>query len=52
MTGEAIFDASGNHIMKKFVDLPDGAPMVEAGSHFPMVCRDGVPTRFGENRDG
>jgi hypothetical protein len=48
MTGEAIFDASGNHIMKKFVDLPDGAPMVEAGPHFPVVCRDGEPVAVPE----
>ena len=48
MTGEAKFDASGNHIMKKFVDLPDGAPMAEAGSHFPAVCRDGVPVGIPE----
>lgn len=44
MTGEAKFDASGNHIMKRFVDLPDGAPMADAGSHFPVVCQDGEPT--------
>lgn len=43
MTGEARFDAGGNHIMKQFVDLPDNAPMAEAGAHFPLVCRDGKP---------
>ena len=43
MTGEARYDASGSHIMERFVDLPDGAPMVEAGLHFPTVCRDGEP---------
>ena len=43
MTGEARFDAGGDHLMKRFVDLPDGAPMAEAGAHFPSVCRDGVP---------
>ena len=62
MTGEAKFDASGNHIMKRFVDLPDGAPMAEAGTHFPVVCRDGEPVGVpelsqhnlckGENQDG
>ncbi len=44
MTGEARYDASGAHIMKQFVDMPDGAPMSEAGGHFPEVCRDGEPT--------
>lgn len=43
MTGDACFDAEGNHIMKQFVDLPDGAPMSGAGPHFPVVCRDGEP---------
>ena len=43
MTGDARFDAGGDHIMKQFVDLPDGAPMAEAGAHFPSVCRGGVP---------
>ncbi|MBJ67784.1 MAG: phytanoyl-CoA dioxygenase family protein, partial [Gemmatimonadetes bacterium] len=43
MTGDARFDAGGDHIMKQFVDLPDGAPMDEAGAHFPSVCRGGVP---------
>ena len=43
MTGEARFDASGNHVMKQFVELPDGAPMAGAGAHFPVVCRSGEP---------
>lgn len=43
MTGEARFDAGGDHLMKQFVDLPDNAPMAEAGAHFPTVCRDGKP---------
>ena len=43
MTGEARFDASGNHVMKQFVELPDGAPMAGAGPHFPVVCRSGQP---------
>ena len=43
MTGEATFDAGGNHLMKQFVDLADKAPMSEAGPHFPVVCRDGEP---------
>jgi ectoine hydroxylase-related dioxygenase (phytanoyl-CoA dioxygenase family) len=43
MTGEARYDAGGNHLMKQFVELPDGAPMAEAGPHFPVVCRGGEP---------
>lgn len=43
MTGEARFDAGGNHVMKQFVELPDGAPMAGAGPHFPVVCRSGQP---------
>jgi phytanoyl-CoA hydroxylase len=50
MTGEARFEAGGQHIMKQFVDLPDGAPMAEAGAHFPRVCNGGkavgVPERL------
>ena len=43
MTGDAVFDASGDHPMKQFVEIEDGEPMSEAGLHFPMVCRDGQP---------
>ncbi|MBL4702318.1 MAG: phytanoyl-CoA dioxygenase family protein [Phycisphaeraceae bacterium] len=43
MTSEAVFLASGEHPMKQFVNLPDGAHMSGAGSHFPVVCRDGKP---------
>ena len=43
MTGDARFDAGGNHVMKQFVDLADGAPMAQAGPHFPFVCRGGEP---------
>tara|TARA_B100001250_G_scaffold413402_1_gene447414 strand:- start:1387 stop:2238 length:852 start_codon:yes stop_codon:yes gene_type:complete len=43
MTGQARYDAHGEHIMKQFVDLPDGAPMSEAGKHFPLVCQNGTP---------
>ena len=36
--------------MKQFVDLPDNVPMAEAGSNFPVVCRNGelagVPERL------
>ena len=48
MTGEACFDASGNHVMRQFVELPDGAPMAGAGPHFPVVCRSGQPVRAPE----
>ncbi len=43
MTGESRFVASGEHVMKQFVELKDGAPMAEAGEHFPAVCRGGEP---------
>ena len=43
MTGESRFVASGQHLMKQFVTLEDGAPMAEAGEHFPTVCLDGEP---------
>ncbi|MCG3177782.1 MAG: hypothetical protein BIFFINMI_00102 [Phycisphaerae bacterium] len=41
MTGDARFNAAGEHLMKQFVHLPDGAPMADAGPHFPVVCRNG-----------
>ncbi|MEE3233362.1 MAG: phytanoyl-CoA dioxygenase family protein [Candidatus Latescibacterota bacterium] len=43
MTGQARYDANGEHIMKQFVDLPNGAPMADAGKHFPLVCHNGIP---------
>ncbi|MFA6109184.1 MAG: phytanoyl-CoA dioxygenase family protein [Candidatus Latescibacterota bacterium] len=43
MTGEARFDARGEHVMKQFVALADGAPMAEAGPHFPRVFQAGHP---------
>jgi len=43
MTGQAVFVASGQHVMKPFVQAKDGEPMVGAGEHFPQVCRDGKP---------
>ncbi len=48
MTGAARFDQSGEHLMKQFVDLPDNAPMAEAGPHFPVVCRGGEPVEVPE----
>tara|TARA_B100000405_G_scaffold265926_1_gene203184 strand:- start:126 stop:977 length:852 start_codon:yes stop_codon:yes gene_type:complete len=43
MTGLARYDASGEHIMKQFVDLLDGDLMAQAGKHFPRVCENGTP---------
>jgi ectoine hydroxylase-related dioxygenase (phytanoyl-CoA dioxygenase family) len=44
MTGQTVYDASGNHPMKQFVSLDDGELMLRAGeAHFPIVCRDGAP---------
>ena len=41
MTGDARFVASGQHPMKKFIELDDNAPMRDAGEHFPQVVRGG-----------
>ena len=41
MTGDARFVKSGNHPMKKFIELEDDAPMRDAGRHFPHVVRNG-----------
>ena len=27
--------------MEQFINLPEGAPMAQAGEHFPLVCKDG-----------
>jgi hypothetical protein len=43
MTGDAVFVASGNHPMKKFISLKDGESMSKAGGHFPQICRNGKP---------
>ena len=43
MTGEAHYDAKGEHPMKQFVTLEDGAPMAQAGPHFPKVFQGGEP---------
>jgi hypothetical protein len=43
MTGDAVFVASGQHPMKKFITLADGESMTSAGEHFPHICRDGQP---------
>ncbi len=46
MTGEARFNAKGDHLMKKFIHLKDGESMANAGKHFPAVCRNGKPLDF------
>ena len=35
MTEQTIYDASGNHVMKRFVEVQNGEPM--RGEHFPLV---------------
>jgi len=42
LTSEARFTGR-EHVMKQFIDIDVGAPMSQAGPHFPIVCRDGVP---------
>jgi phytanoyl-CoA hydroxylase len=43
MTGDARYQGKKGHPMEQFIDLPEGAPMAEAGDHFPRVCRNGKP---------
>ena len=43
MTGAARYTGDGQHLMERFLDLQPGDPMAEAGPHFPIVCRGGVP---------
>jgi phytanoyl-CoA hydroxylase len=45
MTGAAVFAGRRGHPMEQFISLPEGAPMMEAGDHFPIVCRNGVPVK-------
>ena len=42
MTSEARYTGR-EHIMEKFIEVKQGEPMSGAGSHFPIVCRDGIP---------
>jgi phytanoyl-CoA hydroxylase len=42
MTSEARFTGR-DHPMKQFIEVEVGGPMLKAGSHFPIVCRDGQP---------
>jgi ectoine hydroxylase-related dioxygenase (phytanoyl-CoA dioxygenase family) len=43
MTGDARYVASGQHPMKPYVQVDDGGSMMQAGEHFPIVCRNGNP---------
>jgi len=42
MTSEARFTGR-EHPMKKFIEVAVGGPMLKAGPHFPIVCRNGEP---------
>lgn len=46
MTGDAVYVASGQHPMKKFVEVQDGESMRNAGRHFPAICKDGKPVQM------
>ena len=45
MTGAAYFAGPRGHPIEQFIHIPEGAPMMQAGEHFPIVCRDGVPVK-------
>jgi len=42
MTSEAVFTGR-DHPMRQFISLEVGQPMIDAGEHFPVVCRNGDP---------
>ena len=42
MTSEAVFTGR-DHVMRQFISLDVGQPMLNAGPHFPVVCRNGEP---------
>jgi len=42
MTSEARFTGR-DHPMRKFIQIEVGAQMLQAGPHFPVVCRNGQP---------
>lgn len=48
MTGAATYVGKRGHPMEAFITLPEGAPMAQAGEHFPVVCRDGKPVGVPE----
>ena len=43
MSSDSVYVVAGGHLMAKFITLEDGAPMLGAGEHFPIVARDGEP---------
>jgi phytanoyl-CoA hydroxylase len=43
VTGEAVFNARGEHDVKHLISLNDGEPMRRAGASFPIVCQGGDP---------
>src|SRR5207237_9673316 len=44
MTDGAVYVASGQHPMKKFVQVQDGESMSNAGPHFPQISKDAKPS--------
>lgn len=42
MTSEAVYTGR-EHTMAQYISISVGEPMIGAGSHFPIVCRDGKP---------
>lgn len=42
MTSEAKFTGR-NHAMREYIQVGVGEPMLQAGPHFPIVCRNGEP---------
>jgi hypothetical protein len=50
MTGEAIYQGKRGHPMEQFISLQAGAPMSQAGPHFPIVCTNGEPVRWSGRR--
>jgi hypothetical protein len=50
MTGEAIYQGKRGHPMEQFISLQAGAPMSQAGPHFPIVCLNGQPVGAPKQR--
>ena len=42
MTSEARYTGRG-HPMQQYIEVEVGGPMLKAGAHFPIVCRNGKP---------
>jgi hypothetical protein len=45
MTSEARYTGRP-HAMQKFIEVEVGEPMLNAGPHFPVVCKDGQPVEL------